>query len=725
MKVVPRIAGIITAWLGLITLLSPSFRVWGITILPVSASFTLLGLGATGIVLTRRQGSQLPIRTVCALIAVVWCVLVFMPLSANVYSFQGLVPAWGTALAILAAWLVVRARSNRVPELSLLLVQCLAAYLFIRYADGRLFFSDDHPSFMYRLHLLKEHFPNIPFYNPEWNAGYQAREFFPSGVLNLFLLAYPLISLIDFTQTQALVGYNLLILIMYVGVIPWASYLSVRLLGGDRLWAIIAAAAALFPSVAWSDWLFRYGTLGFCLSSGLFPLAWALLARVYLEDRSPAWHLVAATIFVATLCMLWSLTLIALLPLGLIVLWRIIRRPSARTIAATLVLLAVNLPWAIVFVRESKVLTFLQGSSRPASVFTAAAAAPVIPEASGTALSTRIEEASRGLREAFLKMNPVILLVGCLGFLGMQSRQLRTALLGTALWLFSLAALGDVFKPQLELHRMFLFLLFLSTTGLGLFLSQVDTPSKRWITGMCTGIAALTLLSPIALAHVLSGKSREHLSLSPRYLTALADSIKAHGGDGRVFFPGFILHELGARAFDTQDGGHVALLPMLADKPMYAFNFYHTSWSIVDPIPRAFRKRDRAGVNEFLDLMNVTAVVTFKREWARFFSNRPAYQFVSQHGRFRVFKRIKGNFGYVLRGQAEVRPLKDGIELVAASEEVVIKFRYHPKLKVTGAELFSEHVFDDDLPGGQSTPVHFIGVRVPKDQLGKPLRISM
>ncbi len=66
--------------------------------------------------------------------------------------------------------------SKRVFSLpSLLLLQLLIAGLFLALADGRLLLSDDHPSFLYRLHLLKEHFPAIPFYNPQWNAGYSAR----------------------------------------------------------------------------------------------------------------------------------------------------------------------------------------------------------------------------------------------------------------------------------------------------------------------------------------------------------------------------------------------------------------------------------------------------------------------------------------------------------------------------------------------------------------------
>ena len=74
--------------------------------------------------------------------------------------------------------------------------QALLTLLFIRYADGRMLFSDDHPCFLYRLQLLLEQFPNIPFYDIRWNGGYSAREFFAlsrgvSPAFNGCVLPYP------------------------------------------------------------------------------------------------------------------------------------------------------------------------------------------------------------------------------------------------------------------------------------------------------------------------------------------------------------------------------------------------------------------------------------------------------------------------------------------------------------------------------------------------------
>jgi tetratricopeptide (TPR) repeat protein len=71
-------------------------------------------------------------------------------------------------------------------------------------APGGLLFSDDHPSFFYRLSQLHDFFPHIPFYNPMWNGGVEAREFFPSGSLGIYLLFAPLLHFVSGQQAERL-----------------------------------------------------------------------------------------------------------------------------------------------------------------------------------------------------------------------------------------------------------------------------------------------------------------------------------------------------------------------------------------------------------------------------------------------------------------------------------------------------------------------------------------
>lgn len=675
--------------------------------------------------------------------ALVWMLLWLLhPAAGSSYSFFGLLPVKIFAVAATAGTAVTFFRSTRAPLLMLGVWQLLAVLALLEYADGRMLFSDDHPSFAYRLHLLKENFPAIPFYNPDWNAGYQAREFFPSGVLNVFLLAAPLIYAIDFTAVSGIANYNLVILFVFIGLVPWFTYAAVRIAGGEKFGAALAGSVAIFPSVIWADWLLRYGTLGFCLSAAVFPLALVLLWRSLCEQRLVSWPVCVLTILITSLCILWSLAAFALLPVGLCVGWSIVRGRSFRKLLTCLILVAVNLPWMLVFVRESKVLSFVQGSSRPASVFTAAAATVDSADAhEAEAVTPKWEERWKATKAHIIhaaeRLNPVVALVGSIGLIAaVAGGGVGKVLIATLLWLGLISFSGGWLKPQLELHRFSIFASYLLIVGIGLAVTRLQALKSSSLWRQRATTVALMLIavqcyaSSVAGVFVLSGRSREYIPLAPRYLGELVAAIAEHGGDGRVFIPGFILHDLGARAYDTQDGGHVALLPVLSGKPFYAFNFYHTSWTTVDPIPSKYRQRAHVGVNEFFDILNVTAVVTFKREWARFFIERKRsnYEEVFKSDRFRVFRRKSPASGYVLQGSAQVFAERNGVSVIPETQEVTLKFRYHERLRTAPAEgvrLEAVEVFADDLPGGKQAPVHFVRLAIAPHLVGKRIKLSM
>ena len=44
---------------------------------------------------------------------------------------------------------------------------------------------DDHPSFLYRLQLLRENWPQIVSYDPRWNGGRIASELLQTGILTV------------------------------------------------------------------------------------------------------------------------------------------------------------------------------------------------------------------------------------------------------------------------------------------------------------------------------------------------------------------------------------------------------------------------------------------------------------------------------------------------------------------------------------------------------------
>ena len=154
---------------------------------------------------------------------------------------------------------------NRFWTWFILLAQIGCSLCFLSVAKSRLLFSDDHPSFLYRLHLLREHFPFIPFYNSDWNAGYSAREFFPSGVLNVFSVSFPFLYLApSFARFEDAFRYNYLIPYIFIFLVPWSVYVAARIFKVTHRGACIAALFALGPSMAYFEWLLKYGNYWIC-----------------------------------------------------------------------------------------------------------------------------------------------------------------------------------------------------------------------------------------------------------------------------------------------------------------------------------------------------------------------------------------------------------------------------------------------------------------------------
>ncbi len=656
--------------------------------------------------------------------------------------------------AVLSLFLIAARRDPRdvlqfvLSPFTLCLVQISVFFVFLGYADGRLIWSDDHPSFLYRLQLLYHNFPWLPFYNVDWNAGYNAREFFPSGVLNVFALAFPFVpALANATNPQDANVFTVLVGYLFILLCPWSSFAAAWLLSKRRDVATVAGLLALAPTMSFFEWMLKYGTLGFATTTALLPLTFALAWKVALAEEPVRWRDVLLLVLVATLTLMWSLSFLALVPLAVVGLCCIRRvlAPERRRFVLGFVtlLLLLNLPWVLTFLRESRVAEFLSGSTLPGShtrnLSYSSDSAPdgahnsgqvaLAKEASLSGIVAHAKHSHEELKSLLVKINPLLIIM-CLAALGSAPRSSsRQLLLGTVTWLIVVATVGEEFKPQLELRRLvtvssFFMVLIASPVLVELLevaLARITAPrfSERWLQRfvaamLCGGLA----MSPLTAAAAFSNQTEEKFNFAPTHLDALVNAMRKDGGSGRIFFLGFILHELGAKNYASQDGGHVAPLPVFVNKPMYASHFYHAKWSEVDPIPLAYRRRGVEGIEEFLDLVNATSVVTFRQEWVDYCRNNPRYKEVYSGGRFRLFTRTPSPQGYFLRGQGEVlaeAPRRDGFYLRPESQELVLKFRYLPRLQTSRpdlVEIFPVEAFAEEVGGGKSQMVEYVGVRL-------------
>jgi hypothetical protein len=517
-----------------------------------------------------------------------------------------------------------------------------------------------------------------------------------------------------------------------MGIVPLSVYIASRCWGITKQGASIAGLLAIGPSLSYFEWLLRYGTLGFAFSVGLLPITLAFCARLAFGDVEARWRDVLILLILSFCSIAWTLSAMSFIPVVLIAAALFVRSIKAREVfssgrwkklvAFALFFLVINGPWLTVFFRESKVLSFVSGQTMPGSDTRSVHDSKQEGANAEKEKSKKIKQVYKHFQQSLAKVNPIVFLFFIPGLLLVRRKSYRVVISATILWLILVATVGDYYKPQLELRRMIIAASFLMCVPAGAALYAFMARTLVWIgedsiAKKAIGLSTLVLLIGASLASPMVAGAHyvnryvEHYRFAPDGFEPMSDAIKEHGGEGRTLVLGFILHDFGARNYASQDGGHIAPLTLLSGKEMYASDFYHTRWSTVDPIPAAYRKRDVEGIEEFLDLINVTAVVAFKREWIKYCDSHEQYKEVYRDGKFRLYTRQTKSLGYFLRGEGELSSAKDGFNIVPSTKESVLKYKYHPRLVSNFPEEVSispSFAFREEIGGKKTQDVSFI-----------------
>jgi hypothetical protein len=567
--------------------------------------------------------------------------------------------------------------------ISLASASVLAGFIgFLTTAKNQLIFTDDHPCFLYRLIQLKENFPKIPFYNPLWNGGVEAREFFASGILNVFTVFSPLIYLFEVESV-----YNFIVLSLLFLVPPILSFISGRVLKLSNLVIGLHVVISLTSSMLWYRWGLSYGTLGFILSMSFLPLNTILLDKILKEEGSLDFFKCILIASSMSLMFLWSLSILPILlvcAFSLPQVFKALKRRHTWVIFALLLLL--NGPWASVFYRASGVADFISGGHSQVQTQKSGMhdeskfkAAP--PKERNLPVSEKIKI---NIYRTTSFASPFVLFFGILSFFFLNKPEVKIfrPLAGALLFL---GLFGPLLKPQLELERMWVVLTLVLSWPAAVFISEHLTKSKNLMAK--SAIMGALSLSPFWIWQLTTNQTNEKFSLSGDLVEGLKNVIKNESGEGRTLFAGFILHEL--------NEGHVAPLAYWTNKPLIASSYQHDKWKYVDVIPESYRKQKDVGVSKYLDLMNVSLIITHDRHWNKWFSKRPnLFKEIWKEGRFKAFKRIDYKSNYFLSGEGElVNQDGNSFHLKLHSQSAVIKFNYRDFLEANNCEI-SPHQID-------------------------------
>lgn len=606
----------------------------------------LLGalIGIVGFISRRFTDRYLKITPPHVALAVVVAVLL-SDVTTRGFTF----PGYESTLLNLGVVLLTLLLSKWVNRLDVVLVPialCLLAATFINHLGAELIITDDHPSFYYRLLQLKEHFPNIPFYNTEWNAGVEARDFFPTGVFS------PFAAFISYAQVMSTEqAYNMTVLSAVLVLPALVIFCAAWMIGINPL---LPALFAMAHNLLWLRYGLSYGTLGFLFSASFLPLLYAVCININ-RLLTPLGFLIA--IVAVILAPSSPLTLMMSAPAFAVLAYFFFKESWALKwrIASLAVLAALlHIPWALIFVEASRVVSFVQSTGGK-------------PISGPTMNASTLEY----LRDCFNSYNVTLaILVLFHLFYGRSVKDRLYQLF--VVFLFLLAVFGHHVAPKLELERSLVVLSLFSTLSVGLLF---NTPSRG--RALLVGLAVLGIYGSFL---TFSGRGIEKYAPKNEKLDQLVRAIGEHTKEGRAMIAGFTLHEFG--------GGHVAPLPKWAGVPMIASRFQHDRWQFEDVIPDSFRLRGKNGVVEFLKLQGVTTIITHDLFWRHWFAQRKKmFTQVYRMGRWRIYTFNSAEPSFFLQGSGEIKVEKDSLHVRLDTPDAVIKFNYLPILTSDNCKL--------------------------------------
>ena len=479
---------------------------------------------------------------------------------------------------------------------ALVIAQILCFAGFVRTTGGVALYRDDHPSFLFRLWELTRTFPQFLNYNPWWNGGTVNAYCLSSGTGALGL---PLFPLWRFAPVHEV--YTPALGVVYIVAMPLLAVASLRLMRAGWVAAACAGLLALGVSRHLFLWLLHYGTV--CAPFVAFfvlPVA-ACLYRVLWLDRRETWLGVVLVLSVLMLLQ-WPPGALMALPIavsGLLAYRRWSwRKISFLLICAGVVLLLGARQFLVILLRAGTVVSHVMGeSAEPESV----AAADTFVKGFNTLVAY--------LQEG----HPLILFMGLCGVLVLPVRGVKRWFAPALLCFVVVTGWGPHIKPQLELGRMTIPMMFLAVGPAAVLCARLLRVTDWRLAPVRAALLVLLVLGAYNVATVYRNRTPAPYTVMPDAIPAFAERLRREVPEGgRVLFAGPTVHYFGR--------GHVAYLPCLAEREMMAVDYYHFPPSYVPyryP-PQAFAETP-GGVMDFARLYNVTHVVTYHGKWKDFF----------------------------------------------------------------------------------------------------------
>ncbi len=523
----------------------------------------------------------------------------------NWFSDSAWTPAksWLERTLLCAGALLVLRSYGRVPVLIVLLVALLsfqisALHGLLQASGGEPLYRVDHPSFFYRLWSWGQTAPRFIYYDPYWNGGSVMPYLVASGVMAPGFLLWPVWRFLETVHS-----YTPALGFLFLFLVPFVAALSARAVTRDRAAWVLAALLSLGTSHFTFIHLVHYGTFGSLLAASFLLPVSACLYRLIVLRHNDARTWIALTVSAAVvLC--WPPAGIMVLPMGVMLLLHA-RLLTPRLLwggGIVVLLLAVMfvLP-ALSLWTHSDIGGFTQSD----------------PPATAIGLWSG---GWRELSELVRRTNPVILFAGTLGLWALPNRRMRRFYVPILLTSLLVAAFAKDWKPLLQLDRMWINALYVGILPASLVVGRLLRQHRMAARTLAALLCALSLMTGYTAVKYMSNEGRARYNTMSDEMKTIVHWVRENvPADGRLLFAGAAVHGYG--------GGKVAALPIFAEREMMAADYYGFSPRLVeyDYPPAEFRREGPEKMFRFMELYNVTHVITYHDAWKDVLRQRSQY----------------------------------------------------------------------------------------------------
>ncbi len=488
--------------------------------------------------------------------------------------------------------LLTRRRFWIVLLLALVGIQLSAFAALWHATEGAPIYRVDHPAFFYRLWSFGQSMPRSIYYDPFWNGGKVMPYLLASGILSPGLFLWPVWKFVS-THVAYTPAFGFLFLI----VVPLLAAFSARLLSRSREMAVAAALLSLGTSHFYFVHLVHYGTIGSLFATAfLMPLA-AALYRMVIRQRTD--RLTVVSLFGSGLFLLcWPPAAVMAIPIGIAILCNA-RRLTRRTLFCL-----VGFAAAMVVVFALPAMSLLVHSDVQALTRTTRTGLTV----------ANLREGWHVLANLLRQTHPAILFLGLIGACLSPSKDLRRWFAPILIASMLIAGWGAEWKADLQLDRVLINALFIGILPAAWAISTLMRSRTIFAVPAAALLSALLLMGGYDTVKYMGNKGRARFRTMSPEVAELAAWLKANTpADGRIMFAGAAVHGYSA--------AKIAALPIYTEREMLSCDYYGFSPKLVEynyPT-KEFRKHGKEKLLLFMDLYNITHIVTYHEDWKRYF----------------------------------------------------------------------------------------------------------